>query len=235
MINTLNESSLHKSLKTLYCKKVNGQVEIKIKNWICDIVADKNIIEIQTGNLSSLKNKCADLLKDSYCVTIVAPLITCKTIVKQENEETKKRKSPKKDTIYSFLKNLTGIYPLLLEKNFSLEIPFVHISEERRILDYPVQSQNKRRRFTKNWLKVNKYLDLIEKTMIFNKKEHYLALLPKELKAQFSSADIKNAFLKEGIKITASNASLICWLFLRMGLIKLLEQKGRLKIYQLNQ
>ena len=54
MINTYNESALHENLKFIYANLVNGTTEVKLKNFICDIVADKHIYEIQTSNLSSL-------------------------------------------------------------------------------------------------------------------------------------------------------------------------------------
>ena len=66
MINTYNETSLHRELKEIYAQKYQGRTEIEIENYICDIVCnDKNsmIIEIQTSNLSKVTDKIEKLSK----------------------------------------------------------------------------------------------------------------------------------------------------------------------------
>lgn len=58
MINTLNETSLHKSLKAIYRIQCNGKSEVKIGAYIADILCpDGGIIEIQTGTLGKLLKK----------------------------------------------------------------------------------------------------------------------------------------------------------------------------------
>ena len=49
MINTYNESSLHKTLKRLYSLENSYQTEVKKDGYIFDIISDKDeITEIQT-------------------------------------------------------------------------------------------------------------------------------------------------------------------------------------------
>ena len=58
MINTYNESELHKTLKLYYAELYGGQTEIQFHKWICDIQTPSGtIIEIQTSNLAALKEK----------------------------------------------------------------------------------------------------------------------------------------------------------------------------------
>ena len=78
MINTYNETSLHKELKAIYAQKHQGNTEIEIENYICDIAcSDENstIIEIQTSNLSKLTKKIEKLTK-FHKVKLIYPLAT---------------------------------------------------------------------------------------------------------------------------------------------------------------
>ncbi|MEL3909084.1 MAG: hypothetical protein P1P64_08790 [Treponemataceae bacterium] len=72
-IGTLNESSLHETLKQHFCCS-GAKTEVPIDSFVCDILCpDKKIIEIQTSNLSSLKKKLSVLLK-TYKVEVVFPI-----------------------------------------------------------------------------------------------------------------------------------------------------------------
>ena len=63
MINTYNESSLHKTLIELYALNESAQTEVLKNNHIYDIFKnDGTIIEIQTKNLGKLYAKIKDSL-----------------------------------------------------------------------------------------------------------------------------------------------------------------------------
>ncbi len=63
MINTYNESSLHKTIKNLVAKEVSGITEKEINSYICDIYSTKDrIYEVQTKNLGNLTGKILNLL-----------------------------------------------------------------------------------------------------------------------------------------------------------------------------
>ena len=73
MINTYNETDLHKFFKEKYATENQGFTEVKVKNYICDIFTeDSSIIEIQTGSLYKLVPKVQDLSPD-YKIKIVFP------------------------------------------------------------------------------------------------------------------------------------------------------------------
>ena len=157
-INTYNESSLHKTLKTLYASENGFQTEVKKDGYIYDILdADGNAIEIQTKNLSKLLPKIKKTIKRGKKITVVHPLAVQKTITLTDTEGKiiAKRKSPKKESIYSLFRELTGLHPVLLDEHFSLEVLLVTITEKRMRTDTDVQSKNGRRRFKKNWLKTD--------------------------------------------------------------------------------
>lgn len=226
---TLNESSLHKSLKIIYSEIYDGQTEVKKYNHIYDIITKKgNAIEIQTKNLSKLLPKIYDTIQKGHNIKLVHPVILENTIelYDSQNNLLSKRKSPKKQNIYSIFKELTGIYEVLLNRHFSLEIVYIKMTETRMRTLENVQSQNKRRRFKKNWIKTNKRLEEIIETKHFNSKDDYLKLLP-ELPDTFSSKDLEEKIGKK------NNPNLILWVFAHMNIIKHVESQGRKKFYRI--
>jgi len=234
---TLNESKLHNSLKILYQELYEGKTEVEQDGHIYDIVTKNgNIIEIQTKNLAKLLPKILDTIEKGHNVKLVHPLPLVTRIELQDEEEKiiSKRKSPKKGSIYDIFRELTGIYPLMTNPHFSLEIVEIEMTEERVHTNEPVQSKNGRRRFRRNWNKTGKRLDTIINTRRFSKAEDYLNLLP-PLPELFCAKDLKNAISsKSELPARASgNAHLIIWVLAHAGLIEEIEKKGRTKYYKL--
>lgn len=236
---TLNESSLHNTLKIFYATNYDGKMEVKKNGFIYDIFTkDNQAIEIQTKNLSSLAKKIKTSLENKIKITLVYPLpISTKIILTDSNGKlVYSRKSPKKANIYDLLKELTGIYDFLLHENFCLEVIYINIIEHRVLTDEPVQSKNNRRRHKKNWIKVNKKLDEIVKIEKFNSKEDYLKLLPPDLNDEFCAKDIKE-LMKKNKNIPSriyNNANLITWLYFRMGILEETKTKNRSKYFKID-
>lgn len=226
---TLNESDLHHSLKILYAETYQGKTEVEQDGHVYDIVTKNgNVIEIQTANLGKLLPKIKDVIEKGHKVKLVHPVVTTRRIALYDESGNliSKRKSPKKATIYSTFKELTGIYSVLLNPSFSLDLVEVEITEERLRTSEPVQTLNQRRRFKKNWLKTNKKLENINKTLILDKAKDYIALLP-ELPEEFCAKDInKTANIKNG--------NLIIWVLVRMEILKYTETKNKSKYYKIN-
>lgn len=235
-INTLNESSLHSTLKKIYSLDENSRTEVELDGKIYDIVSENgNITEIQTQNLGKLLAKCMSALEKKRKVKIVFPLAITKylELYDESGSLISRRKSPKRRSIYDLFDELTGIYPILLENGFTLEVLECIICEKRIKTDAPVQSPNGRRRFKKDWLKNDKSLEEIVKTRVFTKKSDYLNLLPDSLPKEFTANDIRVA-LKSDKTLPASaakNANLIAWVLSRMELIEHIGKKGRSRLY----
>ena len=123
-INTYNESSLHNTLKTLYSVTKNGRTEVNLNGYIYDIITDdEGIFEIQTKNLSKLLPKVMTTLEGGGKITVVYPIIAEKKVVLYDDDGNilSKRKSPKKQTIYSIFDELTGLtYLSSLNLHFKL-------------------------------------------------------------------------------------------------------------------
>lgn len=237
-INTYNESSLHNTLKTLYSVTKNGRTEVNLNGYIYDIITDdEGIFEIQTRNLSKLLPKVMTTLEGGGKITVVYPIIAEKKVVLYDDDGNilSKRKSPKKQTIYSIFDELTGIYPVLLNKNFTLEVLQIKMIEERKRTAEPVQSGNKKRRFKRDWIKTNKRLEDIITTTQFKTADDYIKLLPSGLPETFCAKDVYNAFSssKEYPAEAAKKSHLILWVLSRMEIIEFTEIKNRSKYYRL--
>lgn len=222
---TYNESNLHKTLKLLYCSQVDGKTEVTLNGHVYDILSDNGeVIEIQVKNVSKLLKKSLDTIDKGYKIRIVHPVVITKRIILSDEEGNKisNRKSPIKGSIYDIFKELTGIYPVLLNTSFTLEILEINMIEERTRTKEPVQSDNNRRRFKKNWIKKNKRLDDIISRTIFSSKDDYISLLPKTLPDEFCAKDLQQELIKSpNLPVSASKqAHLIIWVLSRMGLIK---------------
>ncbi len=92
------ESSLHSSIKQ-QCFLPGDRFEVKIDDFIIDMVRGDLLIEIQTVNFSALKQKLEYLLKN-HKVCLVYPIPKKKWIVHKtmlNGEVMSRRKSPKKD------------------------------------------------------------------------------------------------------------------------------------------
>lgn len=237
VINTFNESSLHQTLKNMYAIQTEGQTEVQAENYIYDVIAaDGTIIEIQTKNLSSLLPKISATLEEGKKVVIVHPVIVVKRIhtIDKDGKILSNRRSPKKGSIYDIFRELTGIYPILLNKNFKLEILEITMTETRLKTDSNVQSKNNRRRFKKDWIKINKKLDEIICIRNFTSKEDYLALLPETLPEEFTSKDL-TAELKKKFNASIYNQShLMLWVLQRMDLIKITKTEKRLRYFKIS-
>lgn len=229
MINTYNETSLHNELKNRYAQRTNGKTEQKIGKYICDIETEKgDIIEIQTKNLAKLTGKIANLLQEKRKLCLVYPLV-CINYIERYDEKGSlltRRKSPKKNTIYQLFDELMGIYPILLYKNFILEVLLIEQTEIRTVTPEPVQLENKSRRRLKPWIKSNKKLGLIIGKKQFSSKKQYLDLFPKNTPNIFCAKDLSKTEV-------GKQAHKMLWVLNKMGLIKRVENDSRTFYYQI--
>jgi len=235
---TLNESSLHNTLKKLYAFQNDGKMEVELDDHVYDILtSDKTVIEIQTANLAKLLPKLLDALDKGHKVKLVHPIVIERRILLNDEQGNKisYRKSPKRGCIYDLFKELTGLYPILLKPDFELEVVEVNITEIRTRTSEPVQTNNKRRRFKKNWIKTGKKLDEIRNTITFNSAKDYLKLIPIDSKVSFCAKDLAEALKKDNTLPSSAprNAHLIIWVLNKMELIEQTEIKNRSRYFKI--
>src|SRR4030042_3559057 len=96
-IGILNERSLHSSLKDWYSLP-GDEHEVRVDDFIIDIVRDDLLIEIQTGNFSSIRDKLQHLTQ-THQVRLIYPIPIEKWIVRASASGDgiiRRRKSPKR-------------------------------------------------------------------------------------------------------------------------------------------
>lgn len=224
----------------MYAIKNDGcTVESPCGKYIADILLkDGNVVEIQTGTLSSLVPKLKYFLEEKKKVTVVYPLAVEKNIETFCPETGAKRikRSPKKLNICSIFRELTKLYPFLLNRNFTLEVIEVEITEERTESSEPMQSKNGRRRFRKNWNKTGKRLEQAGITHVFHGKTSWKKLLPAVLLSKEKEFTSKEFFmeLKEKFpKAKKKESDIMLWVYTKMELFERTgEKKGNAYIYR---
>lgn len=227
MINTYSESTLHRTLKNMYAERHNGRTEQEILGKICDVVTEGNeIIEIQTGGLGKLREKL-ERLCPSHKVRIVLPLATVKRIetVSPDGSVLSRRKSPKRQTLFSVFRELTSLYPFLAQGKITLEVLESEITEVRVRTDRPVQLANKSRRFLRPWYKQDKRLDKICGRHVFSSARDLMSLLPDTLPEVFCAQDLASCG-------AGKEAGAAAWVLARCGTLEEAEATGRKKYFK---
>lgn len=229
-INTRNESSLHKALKVIYSLNEGCRTEVPLDGKVYDIIdGEGNIIEIQTGSVSSLRSKIETALLNGRAVKVVHPIAAIKIIeLYDENHALiHSRQSPLHLSIYNMWQEITGLIPVLLQSGFSLDVIEAKITETRLSYGGQVQSFNRRRRWRKSWNKADKRLNEVLFTHTFKEASDYAALIPKECPHIFCAKDVRDALIaNKNLPPSASKQShCMLWVLCRMGLLKQVSNK----------
>jgi hypothetical protein len=191
-INIYNEGSLHAALKLHYAAE-GGDLEVALDGYIVDVVRDDLLIEIQTGNFSSIRNKLRALTAD-HRVLLVYPIARQTWLVKAPLPEAAdgkptRRKSPKRGSALSLFEELVSFPELLLNPNFAVEVAFTHEDQLRH--------HDARRGWRRHgWVIDDRVLLDVVETRRFTTPADLAALLPTELPARFTTADLAKALGK---------------------------------------
>jgi hypothetical protein len=135
------ETTLHRQLKAHYAP-AGALVEQQVGRYRIDVIDGDELIEIQLGSLSAIRDKIAALVK-KHQVRIVKPIVACKHLVKQQRaggQVVSRRRSPKQGTVLDLFEELvhfTRVYP---HPRLVLEVALVEIEEWR----YPGHGRRRR-------------------------------------------------------------------------------------------
>src|SRR5215510_10264446 len=132
-IGLLNEKPLHASLKKWYARP-GDRFEVAVGGFVIDIVRDDLLIEIQTGNFSSIKSKLTNLTH-SHQVRLIYPIAQEKWIIRSATDRhgrDTRRKSSKRGRLEDLFWEMVSIPQLLSNRNFSLEVLMIREEEARR-------------------------------------------------------------------------------------------------------
>jgi hypothetical protein len=216
----MNEYSLHSEIKKVYSLP-GDQFEVKLDNYIVDILRENLVIEFQTKNFSALKEKL-QVLTEKHQVRLVYPLTQKKwiTYVTKDQVVLDKRKSPRKGRLTDLFRELIMIPDMIGEENFSLEVLFID-EEEVRCNDG--KGSWRRRGISIKERKLLKVNDRI----LFQTKADYLKILPPGLNGVFTNRELAKLS-----KISVRVARQITYCLRKGGVIRLAEKKRRELTFQ---
>ncbi len=220
-IGELNEQPLHKALKTFYAES-DDRTEVMVDGYVVDIVNGEGLIEIQTSNFSSIKDKLSNLIRD-YPVKLVYPIPVAKWLLKLPKNgdgDMKRRKSPKKGRPLAVFTELVSFPHLLMDENFSLELAMIQEEEVRRYV-------GKSRWYKNGWETVERRLISIVEQQVYDKPEDMRAFLAPDLPEKFTTAD-----LAECLEIPRWLAQKMAYCLRKMNVIEWVGKRNRSYLYR---
>lgn len=186
-INVFNEQPLHAALKRWYAGD-DGAMEVSLDGYIVDVVRDDLLIEIQTGNFSSIKRKLYDLT-GSHTVVLAFPIPQETWLVKRAEDgvsELERRKSPKRGTLLELYPELVSFPDLLQRETFSLEVVFTREEE--------VRHRDARRGWRRHgWVIDERRLLDVVTCRRFDHPSDFAGVLPGVLPERFTTSDLAKA------------------------------------------
>lgn len=131
-IGTLGEKTLHAVLKQFYEPDASCR-ELPVGRFVADIKKNDRILEIQTRSLNALGKKLDAFLAAGYRVTVVHPVPAVRTVSWIEPDGTvgPKRTVTRKGDIGGAFGELYKLRPLLAEKNLTLRVVLLDVSDYR--------------------------------------------------------------------------------------------------------
>jgi len=224
-INLYSEYSLHDQLKRLAAGP-GGRIEVDVEGKIADALrADGEIVEIQTGSLSPIVDKAEFWSRRGFRQRIQIPLAAQKIILRIEQdtgEVLSRRRSPKKEELWSVFDRIVRASKLLSLPGLIIELVYVEIEEIRTVLKEPVR----RGRFLKSYATVDRNLVAVRESREFASPADWLALLPENENGYWTSVSLGKA-----TNIGPARARKLLYSYARAELIKEIPSKDRVKRY----
>jgi len=220
-IGTLSEKTVHAILKNYYEPDEDRQ-EIPIENYVADIYADGEIIEIQTRQFNKMRDKLSAFLP-LYPVTIVYPIPREKWIVwinEESGELSKKRKSPVKGNPYIAFPELYKIKMFLKDPNLRLKLVLMDVEEYKLLNGWSRDRKKGASRYDRI------PTELVEEVEI-NCLRDYMQFVPYELNGEFTSREFAKV-----AHIPVSLAQTVLNILYHVGILTRVGKKGNMYLYE---
>jgi hypothetical protein len=215
LLKVMKEYSLHSEIKRFY--SLPGDLfEVKLDNYIVDIIRGNLVIEVQTRNFSALKEKLQSLTK-KYQVRLVYPLPEKKWIthITKNNIVIHRRKSPKKGRLIDLFRELVMIPQMIGVENFSLEVLFIDEEEFR--------CDDGRGSWRRKGVSIKERRLLhVNGRILFQNKTDYLKLLPDGLNQVFTNRELAKL-----AKIPLGTARQMTYCLRKSNIIRVAGKNGR--------
>lgn len=186
-IGTLSEKTVHAILKNYY-EPDEDRHEIPIQNYVADIYAEGEIIEIQTRQFDKMRGKLGAFLP-LYPVTIVYPIPHEKWIIWIDEESgtlSKRRKSPLKGNPYVIFPELYKIKMFLKDPNLRFRLVFLDMEEYKLLNGWSKDRKKGASRY-------DRIPTELVREMEITCPQDFLQFVPLELEGTFTSRDFAKA------------------------------------------
>lgn len=217
------EKTVHSFLKSFYSGNPDYE-EVMSDGFICDVLKEDNVIEIQSKYFYRLREKLLVLL-EKYKVMIVFPVAHQKTlewISPVTGEIVSRKKSPKKGDIYDFLPEAYGIRDLLKHPNLSFCISLIDITESKLLDGY---GKERKIRSTKYDRRPERY----HKEYFVSDIKDYVMFVPHGLET-FDRQEYAKA-----VKLNQHDASTALTLLSYLGVVEKIGVRNRKYIYKIKE
>ena len=219
----MTEYSLHSEIKKWYRDSGDG-LEVKVEDFIVDVIKGKLLIEIQTQNFSAVKKKLTKMLLNNQ-VRLVYPIAKLKWIVHTSAsvQFVRRRRSPKKGKVIDIFHELVHIPRLVGNRNFSLEVLLI---EEEEVRCSDGEGSWRRKGVS---VKDRKLLNVFER-IVFRDSRDFLQFLPNDLHGNFTNKVVAS---KLGIPIRLAQKITYC--LRKMGAIAVVGRKRNELLFQVSE
>lgn len=220
-IGTLSEKTVHAILKNYYEPDEDRQ-EIPIENYVADIYADGEIIEIQTGQFNRMRDKL-NIFLPLYPVTIVYPIPREKYLIwidEASGELSAPRKSPKHGNPYHAFPELYKIKMFLKSPNLRFKLALVDMEEYRLLNGWSRDRKKGSVRFDRI------PTQLVEEVSI-DCVQDYLQFVPYELEEPFTTKEFAKT-----VHIPVKLAGIVLNLLYYVEAVERVGKKGNAYLYK---
>jgi hypothetical protein len=211
-----NESSLHSQVKEWYAC-AGDRFEVEVDGFIVDIVRGDLLIEVQTGNFSSIREKLRSLV-GNHRVRLVYPVAERKWIARVDRlggSVVSRRRSPKTGRLVDVFDELVSIPRLGGDGNFMLEVLLI---EEEEVRCDDGRGSWRRRGVS---IRDHRLLRVVD-SVLFSSRKDYLRFLPGGLVEPFTSRQLSEA---SGFSLRLARR--VTYVLRRMGALRVVGKEGR--------
>ena len=220
------ETSLHRDLKTVYADR-DAQFEVPFGRYRIDVVNGCELVEIQHGSLSAIRDKIRELLEGDHAVTVVKPIIHRRRLVKLDakgGDVIEERMSPKRGKIADLFDELIHFTRAFPHPQLTLEVPIIDVEERR----YPGHGRRRRRRESDYQIEDKRLIEILE-THRFRTASDLRRLITGKLPREFDTAELARA-MNEPRHI----AQRVAYCFREMGAARPVSKRGNAILYRFN-